>query len=477
MDCRLARLARVALALAAFMAWAAPSAGAVPAAGITGSLSLVTFDTSAPSDVRIRPISGFQVLGEKAIGLDTRPATGELFMLTVPAAVLTNAEVRSYRVDPVTATATFVGSVPSGTVAGAGDWATGMDFSPRVDRVRAVSANNENYRVNPNTGALAGDDVNLTYTAPATGPVTALAYDRNVAPGPPGTPPTTMMTTLYGIDTGPDRLVTVGGIDGAAPGGPNGGTVADIGPLGTAVTNGSDAGFEIAPDGTAYASLRNGSVSTLFTVNLSTGAAAPLGSLGTELRSLTILAPDNCALVSGDDQADLDGDGAGDACDPDVDGDGLTNAAEATRGTDPRKADTDGDGVGDAADACPTVAGDIAKNGCDGTAPSITLTRTPRRMTHKRFFGGVVTRIAVSEPAGLEVTLLGRALSARIARAGDVVLAERRLGLSGGTRSVRLRPKRSLAPRRVRFSVRLRVTATDTSGNRRTRTRTIRVRG
>jgi hypothetical protein len=477
MDSRLARLVRAVLAVAALAAWTAPSASAVPAAGITSAISLVTFDTSTPWDIRIRPITGFQVLGEKVVGLDTRPATGELFMITVPAGFFTNVEVRTYRVDPLTATATFVGSVPSNTVPNAGDSATGMDFNPRVDRIRVVSANNENYRINPNNGSLAGDDVDLTYTAPAVGPVTAVAYDRNVAPGPPGTPPPTTPTTLYGIDTGPDRLVIIGGIDGSAPLGPNGGAVTSVGPLGSPVTNGSDAAFDIAPDGTAYASLRNGSISTLFTVSLSTGMATPLASLSAELRSLTILAPDNCPLVSGDDQADLDGDGLGDACDPDVDGDGLTNAAESARGTDPRNADTDGDGVGDAADACPTAAGTAAKNGCDGTAPTITLRRTRRRMTHKRFFAGVVTRIAVGEPARLEVTLLGRARSARIARAGDVVLAERRLGLSGRTRTVRLKPKRSLASRRARFTVRLRVTATDAGGNRRTRTQKIRVRG
>jgi Domain of unknown function (DUF4394)/Bacterial TSP3 repeat len=477
MDRRMTRLACAVLVIAGIAAFSPAVASAVPAAGITGLNSLVTFDTVTPADVRIRPLTGLVTASETAIGLDTRPATGELFLVTVPSGVPGNAELRTYKVDPVTARATSVGSIP-GAVPGAGDYATGIDFNPVVDRIRVVSSNNENFRINPNSGALSGDDVNLTYTAPTTGPVTALAYDRNIAPGPPGTlaPPGTR-TTLYGIDVAADRLVVQGGIDGAGPGGPNGGAITDIGPLGVPATNTSDAGFDIARDGTAYASLRNGLLITLYTVNLATGAATPIGPLATELRSLTILAPDNCPLVSGDDQADLDGDGQGDACDPDIDGDGLTNAAEATRGTDPRKPDSDGDGVADALDACPTVAGSSAKNGCDGTAPTITLSRTPRRITHKRFFAGVTSRIAVSEAARLEVALLGRARSARIARAGDVVLAERRLGLSVTTRSVRLRPRRALGSRSARFSVRLRVTATDAAGNRATKTRTIRVRG
>jgi hypothetical protein len=476
MDSRVAGLARTILAIAVVAACLPASAGAVPAAGITAFTTLVTFDTLAPMDVHLRPIAGLQSPTEVAIGLDTRPATGQLFLVTVPSGVVGNALIRTYTLDPVTAAATFVGSIPN-TVSGAGDYPTGLDFNPVVDRLRVVQSDNENFRINPNTGSLAGDDVNLTFTAPATGPVAALAYDRNVAPGPPGTiAPATTQTTLYGIDVGSDRLVVQGGINGVGPGGPNGGMVTSIGPLGVTVDDMSDAGFDIAADGTAYASLRTGLLRALYTVNLSTGAATSLGALGVELRSLTVLAPDNCPFVSGDSQADLDGDGQGDACDDDIDGDGVSNAAEAARGTDSRKADTDGDGVGDAADSCPTVVGS-APSGCDVTAPTVSFRRTPRRVTHKRFFAGIRPRLGVSQPASLDIVLLGRARSARVARTGDIVLAERHLGLSATTRSVRLKPKRALAARSARFSVRLRVTATDAVGNRRTQSRTIRVRG
>jgi hypothetical protein len=475
MGSRLRRIGCTTLAIGAVATIWASAASAVPAAGIRAPASLVTFDTATPAAVQIRPITGLQTMSESAIGLDTRPATGELYLITVPVGAVSNALVRSYSLDPATGVATFIGSI-SGTIAGAADVATGVDFNPRVDRLRVVNSNNENFRINPTNGAVAGDDTNLSYLAPATGPVTAVAHDRNIAPGPPGTPAGATPTTLYGIDAGADRLVVQGNIDGVS-GGPNGGQVKDVGPLGVLVDSGRDSGFDIAPDGTAYAVLPTALAPSIYTIDLSSGHATAIGFLATDVRGLAILAPDNCPQTGGDDQADLDGDGVGDACDPDVDGDGLTNAAEAARGTDPRKADTDGDGVGDAADACPTVAGDASKYGCDGAKPAMILTRTPRRMTHKRFFAGVVTRIRVSEPASLDIVMLGRARSARIARAGDVVLAERHLGRSATTRSVRLRPKRSLASRRARFSVRLRVTATDAAGNRATMTRTIRVRG
>jgi hypothetical protein len=72
---------------------------------------------------------------------------------------------------------------------------------------------------------------------------------------------------------------------------------------------------------------------------------------------------DNCVAAANGDQADLDGDGAGDACDADVDGDGLSDQAEAAFRTNARSGDTDGDGIGDFSDGCPTTAGRGA-NGC-----------------------------------------------------------------------------------------------------------------
>ncbi|MEM9757451.1 MAG: hypothetical protein AAF914_15720, partial [Pseudomonadota bacterium] len=49
--------------------------------------------------------------------------------------------------------------------------------------------------------------------------------------------------------------------------------------------------------------------------------------------------------------ADTDGDGIEDSQDPDIDGDGITNADEIAAGTFPYKADSDGDGRDDAVEA------------------------------------------------------------------------------------------------------------------------------
>lgn len=76
---------------------------------------------------------------------------------------------------------------------------------------------------------------------------------------------------------------------------------------------------------------------------------------------------DNCVLVANSDQANFDNDALGDACDPDIDGDGVDNIGDAFDYDPTEISDTDIDGVGDNSDNCPTVS-NIDQSNIDGDA-------------------------------------------------------------------------------------------------------------
>ena len=402
----------VAAMAAGFLLAAAPAA-ADRAVALVAPNSLVQFDTATPASATAPlPVTGLGP-NETLRGIDVRPFDLRLHGVTVTTLSAANSTITTYVIDPTTGVATRVGATIA--VAGAGDVPTGLDFNPAIDRIRYVNTNDENARLNPFNGALAGNDTDLTPAA--TTDVIASAHDQNVGnpinPAVPPNPP----TTVYNIDrSGGGNLTMQGGIDGSTS--PNSGVQTDLGSLGFALNPAHDGGFDITRDGRGFAALSN-LVSTqtgLYRIALAAGGGAatfigPIGAGTTEVRSLAILPPDsdgdgradftdNCPSAANAGQENLDGDGQGDACDADQDGDGLSDAAESAIGTNPRSANSDGDALGDGADICPAVPGATA-NGCPPVAapqapaaPNTRVTARPKTGTSRR----ATIRFAADQP-------------------------------------------------------------------------------
>ncbi|MBC7449012.1 MAG: DUF4394 domain-containing protein [Hymenobacteraceae bacterium] len=174
-----------ALALAAgiLLSAAAPALAAPPTIyALTTSQHLISFNSATPgtiaSDVAITGVPAAQTL----VGMDFRPATGELVALGYDQGTQT---ARLYVIDRTSGAATTLGtsltdfSINLGTEAAAN---IGLDFNPTVDRIRVVSADlNANFRLNPVTGTVAVTDTNLAYAVTdvnaARNPnITAVAY-------------------------------------------------------------------------------------------------------------------------------------------------------------------------------------------------------------------------------------------------------------------------------------------------------------
>lgn len=219
---------------------AIPTVGAAYAVSTTNSLLVVN---PVSGDIAFtKAITGLQS-GENILGLDMRPATGQLFAL--------GSSSRLYTLNISSGAATQVGTGTLTTLLAGTDF--GFDFNPTVDRIRVVSNTGQNLRLNPADGSVAAVDGSIN---PTTYAVSAAAYTNNVAGA--------TATVLYDIDAQTDRLVK------QDP--PNNGTIVDVGALGINVeaANGFDIG---GSSGTAYGIFTVAGASRIYTVNLTTGAA------------------------------------------------------------------------------------------------------------------------------------------------------------------------------------------------------------
>ncbi len=187
-------------------------------------------------------------LGESIVGLDFRPATGTLFALSNQSRLLT--------VNTANGQLTQVGTTLTPALSGT---SFGFDFNPTVDRIRVVSNTGQNLRLHPDLGTVVVTDGSLNPGMPV---VNAAAYSNNFVGA--------TTTVLYVIDSETNMLYIQNP--------PNNGTLVAVGALGIDVD--ANSGFDIGGNSNAaFALLKVNNVTSVYAINLSSGAATKVTDL------------------------------------------------------------------------------------------------------------------------------------------------------------------------------------------------------
>ena len=219
----------------------------------TDQNQLIKLNARDPSRIRdVRSITGLPT-GVTLAGIDFRPATGDLYGVGSDSVV--------YRVNPKTGIA--VAEAPAFTPALRGT-SFGVDFNPTVDKIRVVSDDRQNLRLNVDEGTVLSIDKDLNPGMPT---VVGAGYTNSSFSA---TRPTA--TTLYVVDAASDMLFKQNP--------PNDGTLTEGKRLGLDV--GANANFDVAGAGNTgfltNSSPRRGT--SLYTVDVLTGKTRTLGRIG-----------------------------------------------------------------------------------------------------------------------------------------------------------------------------------------------------
>jgi hypothetical protein len=248
---------------------AAFAADPVSNAVVLSNDRLATFDAKSPATATtFVPVTGL-VAGDKLVGIDVRPQNGFLYGLGVNTTADT---IQLYALSSRTGVAKAIGD----PIAGVDGADFGFDFNPMADRIRVVSDTGENLRLNPNTGALAATDTDISGTTPVDGSAYTNSAQNATA------------TTLFSLSGANQKLYVQNT--------PNGGTQTvgqDVKAGGAAIGFTDVGGFDIAPDvsvavsnelptpgSTGLAAVNVAGASVLAKVDLNTGAATAVGPIG-----------------------------------------------------------------------------------------------------------------------------------------------------------------------------------------------------
>jgi Domain of unknown function (DUF4394) len=218
----------------------------------TDQNQLIRFNARSPERIRdIQAITGLPA-GVKLQGIDFRPATGDLYGV--------GSDSVFYRVNPWTGIAVAEGPAFTPTVRGK---SFGVDFNPVPDKIRVVSDDRQNLRLNVDEGNVLSVDKDIN---PGMAAIVGAGYLNSSFNA---TRPAA--TTLYVVDAASDQLFK------QDP--PNDGTLKEGKKLGIDV--GTNVGFDIAgADNTGYLANTTRRGAALYTVDVNTGDTDYLGRVG-----------------------------------------------------------------------------------------------------------------------------------------------------------------------------------------------------
>ena len=241
--------------------------------GLDAAGQLATFGLgNAGASYSTRAVTGLSA-GETLVDLDFWNVDNGLYGLSSNGTL--------YKIDPATGALTkdYVGTT-LGTP-------TAMDFNPVARRLRVFNSTDDNFRITPLTSSAAAGttaDGKLVYGATdsrtGTNPtLTAAAYTNTFA----GAPVTGDTTALYSVDAGTDTLVL-------HEGAPQFSMLKTVGPLNIDARDGTT-GFDIVGTNEAYLSTSMGNTTTLYTVNLATGATTQTATINGSLKTFAVSLP------------------------------------------------------------------------------------------------------------------------------------------------------------------------------------------
>jgi len=247
------------------------------AVALTVSHQLIRFNAARPGRILSRkPVTGLPP-GEVLLGIDFRARNDTLYAL--------GSSGRLYTLDHETGAASAVGAPLAVALQGR---EFGFDFNPTVDRIRVVGDQGQNLRLHPDTGAVVDASADLPgvqidgalafapgdVNAGKAPQVSAAAYSYNKADP--------KLTTNYAIDAASGTLVTQGSREGVQPAvSPNSGRLFTVGPLGAGAFDSASFDIHVLTDvGFAALTSRGGGASRWVQVDLKTGAAKLLGTIG-----------------------------------------------------------------------------------------------------------------------------------------------------------------------------------------------------